>query len=89
VQVWVVGVLVPVNAAPFVLIWTPTGQAGIASRFGLPVSTTHVGTGALFGIAVENRSGQATVIRSILLSWLATLPLAAVLGYLAQTLLAT
>ncbi len=31
VQVWVAGVLVPVNAAPFLLFWTPTGQAGIAS----------------------------------------------------------
>lgn len=59
----------------------------IASRFGLPVSTTHVSTGALFGIAIENRGGHWPVIRNILLAWLATLPLAAGVAYLAYPLL--
>lgn len=58
-----------------------------ASRFGLPVSTTHVSTGALFGVAAENGSGHASVIRSILLAWLATVPLAALLAYVTQTIL--
>lgn len=31
VQVWVAGVLVPVNAAPFALFWTDTGQMGMVS----------------------------------------------------------
>lgn len=58
-----------------------------ASRFGLPVSTTHVSTGALFGIAAENGSGRVAVIRNILLAWLATLPLAAGLAYAAHLVL--
>ena len=53
-----------------------------ASRFGMPVSTTHVSTGALFGIAAGNGSGQTSVIRHILLAWLITLPLAALFAYL-------
>jgi PiT family inorganic phosphate transporter len=53
----------------------------LASRLGLPVSTTHVSTGALFGIALRSHDGNAGVIRSILLAWLVTLPLAAVLAY--------
>ena len=59
----------------------------VASRLGMPVSTTHVSTGAIFGIAIRNRDGHATVIRNILLAWIATLPLAAVLGYAMRTLL--
>lgn len=51
-----------------------------ASCLGLPVSTTHVSCGALFGIGAANRTAQLGVIRSILLSWIATLPLAAVLA---------
>ncbi len=52
-----------------------------ASRLGLPVSTTHVSTGALFGIALGQRSGSPSVIRNILLAWLATLPIAALLAF--------
>lgn len=53
-----------------------------ASRFGMPVSTTHVSTGALFGIAAGNGSGQFAVIRHILMAWLLTLPLAGLFAYL-------
>ncbi len=53
----------------------------IASRFGMPVSTTHVSTGALFGIAARNGSGQGAMIRSIVLAWCFTLPVAAVAAY--------
>lgn len=52
-----------------------------ASQFGLPVSTTHVSTGALFGVAAGNGSGQATVIRQILLAWCITLPVASVISF--------
>jgi PiT family inorganic phosphate transporter len=51
-----------------------------ASTFGLPVSTTHVSCGSLFGLGAVNRTAQWGVIRTIALSWLATLPLAAGLG---------
>lgn len=48
-----------------------------ASQFGLPVSTTHVSVGSLFGIGIINGKAQHKMIRSILLSWLITLPCAA------------
>lgn len=54
----------------------------VASRFGLPISTTHVSTGALFGIAAGNRSGQGAVVFNILAAWLVTLPLAALFAWL-------
>lgn len=53
----------------------------VASRFGMPVSTTHVSTGALFGIAARNGSGQGAMIRSIVLAWCFTLPVAAFIAY--------
>jgi PiT family inorganic phosphate transporter len=52
-----------------------------ASRFGLPVSTTHVSTGALFGIAVANGTGRWAVIRTILLAWCFTLPFACLVAF--------
>lgn len=52
----------------------------LASRFGLPVSTTHVSCGALFGIGVVNHQAHGGVIRDILLSWVLTLPVAACLA---------
>ncbi|HEV8692712.1 MAG TPA: inorganic phosphate transporter [Lysobacter sp.] len=56
------------------------GLVLVASRYGLPVSTTHVSTGALFGIAAGNHSGRRAVILNILGAWLLTLPLAAALA---------
>lgn len=52
----------------------------LASKFGLPVSTTHVSVGALFGIGVTTRQADFRVVSGILLSWLLTLPCAAVLS---------
>jgi len=49
-----------------------------ASRYGLPVSTTHVSVGSISGIGIINASADRTVIGGILLSWLLTLPVAAV-----------
>lgn len=51
-----------------------------ASGLGLPVSTTHVSVGSLFGVAVVNRKAQARTLVSILLAWATTLPLAAALA---------
>jgi inorganic phosphate transporter, PiT family len=48
-----------------------------ASKWGMPVSTTHVSCGALFGIGVANGRAQWGVIRTILLAWILTLPIAA------------
>jgi PiT family inorganic phosphate transporter len=51
-----------------------------ASLSGLPVSTTHVSVGALFGIGLTNRQADLKVIRKILLSWVVTLPCAALIA---------
>ena len=51
-----------------------------ASKLGVPVSTTHVSCGALFGIGVVNGQARWTMIGTILLAWITTLPVAAVLA---------
>jgi inorganic phosphate transporter, PiT family len=51
-----------------------------ASHLGLPVSTTHVSCGALFGIGTVTGQAQPRTIVTILAAWVTTLPLAAVLG---------
>jgi len=53
-----------------------------ASRLGLPVSTTHVSCGALFGIGAVNKTAHWNSILKIFLSWVITLPVAALLGLL-------
>ncbi len=62
---------------------------GLASVAALPVSTTHVSSGAIIGIGV--RRGAASVrwatVREILLAWLVTLPAAALFGAGAFTIL--
>jgi PiT family inorganic phosphate transporter len=58
-----------------------------ASRLGLPVSTTHVAVGSLFGIGLVNRTARARMILTILLAWVTTLPLAVALAAGAYSLL--
>jgi len=54
---------------------------GLADRYGLPVSTTHVLSSGIAGTMAANRSGiQTGTIRNILLAWLLTLPICVVLG---------
>ena len=48
-----------------------------ASFHGLPVSTTHVSVGAIFGIGTATQSADTKMVSKILLSWLLTLPIAA------------
>ncbi len=54
----------------------------IASRFGIPVSTTHILVGSVFGVGLARGIGalDLRVIGTILVSWVATLPIAAVLS---------
>ena len=54
----------------------------VASRFGLPVSTTHVTCGALFGIGGATGQGDTKVIGSVVASWVLTLPIAGLLAAL-------
>lgn len=49
-----------------------------ASIHGMPVSTTHVSVGSIFGIGTVTMSADIKVVRNILLSWLLTLPVGAV-----------
>jgi inorganic phosphate transporter, PiT family len=50
----------------------------LASVFGLPVSTTHVSVGSLFGIGLAAGKANLRMVNAIVLSWLITLPYAAV-----------
>ena len=52
----------------------------VASRWGLPVSTTHMSCGSLFGLGAVSGQGRWATMRSILLSWYVTLPLSACLA---------
>lgn len=51
-----------------------------ASRVGLPVSTTHVSTGGIFGIGASDGTLDRRATGEILGAWVATLPGAAALG---------
>jgi PiT family inorganic phosphate transporter len=52
-----------------------------ASRFALPVSTTHVTLGGIFGVGVHRRrQTNWGVVREIALAWVVTLPLGVVGG---------
>ncbi len=51
-----------------------------ASKFGMPVSTTHVSVGSIVGIGTVSGSGNLLTIKHILLAWLVTLPTAAIIG---------
>ena len=50
----------------------------LASLFGLPVSTTHVSVGSLFGIGLTTGNANLRTVNAIVLSWLVTLPCAAI-----------
>jgi PiT family inorganic phosphate transporter len=58
-----------------------------ASRFGLPVSTTHVSVGSIFGIGLASKRINTGIVLEIILSWLITLPVAAVFSGVAYWIL--
>lgn len=51
-----------------------------ASRLGVPVSTTHVACGAIFGIGAASGTARWKTVAQILATWMTTLPLGAALG---------
>jgi PiT family inorganic phosphate transporter len=59
----------------------------LASFFGLPVSTTHVSVGALFGMGLTTGQANPRVMLNILLSWVITLPCAALIAGAAYAIL--
>ncbi|MGI9553435.1 MAG: inorganic phosphate transporter [Thermodesulfobacteriota bacterium] len=58
-----------------------------ASRLGVPVSTTHVSVGSIFGIGTITRQANVKVVSEILMSWVLTLPIAAILSALVYYML--
>ena len=59
-----------------------------ASALGMPVSTTHVATSAIFGIGCWNGRSHWLVVGEIVFAWLVTLPVAGAIAYLLATTLA-
>jgi len=55
----------------------------LASTFGLPVSMTHVTVGSLFGIGLTTGQANIKTVTGIVLSWIITLPCAALVAGLA------
>jgi PiT family inorganic phosphate transporter len=54
---------------------------GLADRFGLPVSTTHVLSSGIAGTMVASRSGvQMATVRNVMMAWILTLPVSILLG---------
>lgn len=51
-----------------------------ASVHGLPVSTTHVSVGSIFGIGTATKKANLKTVGKIALSWLLTLPTAAIVS---------
>lgn len=53
-----------------------------ASFNGLPVSTTHVSVGSIFGIGAATKKADFKIIKNILYAWLLTLPISAIFSAL-------
>ncbi|MBC3884075.1 inorganic phosphate transporter [Undibacterium griseum] len=58
-----------------------------ASKLGLPVSTTHVSVGSIAGVGAGSQSLNWNTLRNILWSWVATLPMAAGIAWIALKLI--
>ena len=53
---------------------------GAASRFAMPVSTTHVSSGAIIGIGLRDRDVRWKIVGEMVLAWVVTLPVSALLA---------
>jgi hypothetical protein len=62
------------------------GLVLFASKLGLPVSTTHVAVGSIGGVGASAGTLDRQALRNILLSWIATLPVAACAAWLVSRL---
>lgn len=62
---------------------------GIAARFGLPVSTTHVSSGAIIGIGLKHgkKTVRWKVVFEMILAWIITLPFSALIALLSYWVL--
>jgi PiT family inorganic phosphate transporter len=72
----------------FVANLVTAALVGPGAALGLPMSTTHVSSGAIIAVGTQNAAGlQWKTIREMLLAWGLTLPAAALLGILFYALL--
>lgn len=61
---------------------------GLASSFGMPVSTTHVATGTVIAVGLHRHAVRRRLVRHMLLAWVVTVPFSAALAAGAYMLLA-
>ncbi len=64
----------------FVANLVTAALVGPGAALGLPMSTTHVASGAILGLSSHERKPNLSLVRDMILAWLITLPGAAVLG---------
>lgn len=57
------------------------------SRMGVPVSTTHVSVGSIFGVGVVSQTADIGMFSKVLSSWFLTLPIAATISGITYLLL--
>ena len=53
---------------------------GTGAALGLPMSTTHVASGAILGLSSRERKPNLSLVRDMILAWVVTLPAAAALA---------
>jgi PiT family inorganic phosphate transporter len=72
----------------FIANLVTAGLVGPGAALGLPMSTTHVSSGAIIGVGVPKRAElNWKTVQSMVLAWILTIPLSAVLGISAFMLL--
>jgi PiT family inorganic phosphate transporter len=72
----------------FVANLVTAALVGSGAALGLPMSTTHVSSGAIIAVGAQNRSGlNWETVQHLMLAWVVTLPGAALLGIVAYQLL--
>jgi PiT family inorganic phosphate transporter len=72
----------------FVANLVTAALVGPGAALGLPMSTTHVSSGAIIGAGILKEAGvNRRTVEDMLLAWIVTVPAAGVLGILAYELL--
>jgi len=65
----------------FIANLVTAGLVGPGAALGLPMSTTHVSSGAIIGVGVPKKADlNWRTVQSMMLAWIVTMPLAAILG---------
>ena len=65
----------------FIANLVTAGLVGPGAALGLPMSTTHVSTGAIIGVGATNKAElNWKAVKSMVMAWILTIPLAALLG---------